>query len=117
MTTAQEATARLADFTKYVESRFPIGRPSVSRFAATGEDHVEFAPHLKKEGEVRFAFPSADEAISVAKKDFDDYAATRGDGVLYWRVKPELEYRSQDGGWLFYMRLLISDKPPQTKES
>ena len=117
MTSADEAMAKLAEFTKYVEGRFPVGPPSSMRRAVTGEDHVEFAPHLKKEGDVRFAFPSADEAIAEAKKAFDEYAATRLDGVLYWRWRPELEYRSRDGGWFFYMRLLISDKPPQTKES
>lgn len=76
-------------------------RSSFSPIASvTGEGFTELvSPNSKP-------FPSDQEAYDEALAAFRSYAATRAGGTLYWRVYPEID-RGR-----FYMRLLISDKPP-----
>jgi hypothetical protein len=59
---------------------------------------------------------SRDEVIAAARAAFDAYAKDKV-GTLYWRVPPEIaegkDFATGQGGWRFYMRLLISDKAAQ----
>jgi hypothetical protein len=48
------------------------------------------------------------QAFEDARVAFHDYAKDRP-GKLYWRVRPEIA--EGKGGWKYYMRLLISEKP------
>lgn len=101
----------LIDFEAYCESRFPVGDPTASRLSVTGEEYIQFSPARTKEGELRGIFDTLESAISAAKIQFDEYASTR-QGTIYWRIRPEIEVSpKQPFGWMFYMRLLISDKP------
>jgi hypothetical protein len=65
----------------------------------TGEPFVELTNPLRK------PLASDDECYHTALELFRVYAHGRP-GTMYWRVYPEIE-RGR-----FYMRLLISDKPP-----
>lgn len=93
---------------EYCESRFPVGDPTSSHEAVTGENYREFGTR----GSAGFLSPE------LARLDlqaiFDNYAASRT-GTLYWRVPPEIEGRllHRPDRWvcIHYMRLLISDKP------
>jgi hypothetical protein len=129
-----DAAQALIELASYIEDRFPcvvdmthnesavrfvsVWKP---QFAPTGETYVEFTPHRTPEGGLRADYRSAQEVIAAAKDQFDAYAADKPEGsTVYWRIKPEidcLKAGKNAGCWMFYMRLLISDKPPQTKES
>jgi hypothetical protein len=67
--------------------------------SVTGQPFREF---VKSAGQ---PFDTEQEGYNAAMVAFRAYAKGRK-GVLYWRVYPEIE-RGR-----FYMRLLISDKPP-----
>lgn len=122
---AKEAEAKLAEFDAYVRGRFPdqvemvydhAGKVSftahpVISLAATGEPYTEL-PIL--EHRTRALPKNIDDAVAQMRRAFDDYADGKC-GTLYWRVKPEVEFY-KGRGWMFYLRLLISDKPPLKKE-
>ena len=96
----------LIEFEEYCESRFPVGQSTDRHTSVTGENYREFSG---SPGERMTRYQTVELALQGAKSTFDEYASTRT-GVLYWRVRPEVE-RMRDGHWAFYMRLLISSKP------
>lgn len=120
------AVQALIDLTDYIESRFPNSvdmtrAESAAKFVAewkpafapTGETYTEFCPHRAPDGEFVGNYGSPEEVIAAAKQQFDAYAADKT-GTLYWRIKPEVDcFRAgkNAGCWMFYMRLLISNKP------
>lgn len=124
------AAQAIDDLMKHLSARFPdqvelprdghvvtFSAKPVVAVAPTGEPYVEFAPHVTAEGTERKLFHTVEDVVSAAREEFDAYAALRS-GKLYWRIKPEVQFiQGERPGWMFYMRLLISDKPPQTKES
>ena len=119
---AQAAPASLDELVSYIESRFPVGEPTSSMLAVTGEEYVEICGRpvigAGSEGYLCATFSSKRSAIEAAVLDFEKYAADKAGGTIYWRTKPELdEYkgrakRLKQYPWRYYMRLLISSKPP-----
>lgn len=121
-----DAAQALIDLVAYIEGRFPnvvdmTNEASATQFvsvwkpqyAPTGETYVEFTPHRTPEFALRADYKSPEAVIAAGKEQFDIYAADKS-GSLYWRIKPEVDsFRAgkNAGCWLFYMRLLISDKP------
>lgn len=122
------AAQALLDLVTYIEGRFPdvvdmTDEASASKFipasewkpqfAPTGESYVVFTPHRTPELVLRTEYKTPEAVISAGKEQFEIYAADKT-GTLYWRIKPEVEC-FKDGKnarcWMFYMRLLISDKP------
>ncbi len=81
-----------------------VGAPTNWHLSVTGEPYVEVN---ELASDVKAAFRSA---LSW----FKSYAEDRN-GVLYWRVKPQLEWSEDKTRCRFYMRLLISDTPPDPK--
>jgi hypothetical protein len=92
--------------TESIEKRFGLAVVRCDRaLTPTGEPHIELTNTAETESAVEDA----------ARAAFDGYASGRN-GVLYWRVKPEIrgpEDTGVTGMWSFYMRLLISDKMPR----
>lgn len=107
----------VADLTRYIESRFPVGEPTQRALSVTGEPYVvighedsdkPLVPGVIREGETRGDIGwCEDEVVGAVHAAFDRYAEDKS-GTLYWRVKPALEW--YDGRCIVYMRLLISDK-------
>lgn len=108
----------VADLTRYIESRFPVGAPTDRALSVTGEPYVVIGhedsdkyPHVPgviREGAVRTDIGwCEDEVVGAARAAFDRYAEDKS-GTLYWRIKPALEWYG--GRCIVYMRLLISAK-------
>jgi len=95
------------DLQDYCESKIAIGEPTATGFSVTGEPYDVLS---------MLGAASRDAALEAAKREFDRYlAAADPDSKLYWRIIPEIgenSYSSKRASWGFYMRLLISDKPP-----
>lgn len=62
------------------------------------------------------AYPTPAVARQAAITVFNQYAEGK-EGTLYWRVPPEIAYGEKQQKFAYYMRLLISSKPPITKEN
>lgn|ERR1700749_715945 len=96
-------SVREADILKaYCESCFPVGDPSFSYKSA--ESYRELHSVTKDR------YSSAVIAREAARAHFNEYAKGKS-GTLYWRVPPEIVYNSRKCGFVYYMRLLISNKP------
>lgn len=89
----------------YCESRWPIGPESHRRLSVTGEEHVALSPYPPQSG-----FDSPESARLAAQAHFDRYAAGKF-GTLYWRVVPEIALSAGRQIYVYYLRLLISNKP------
>lgn len=104
--------------TAHIEGRFQVGRPTDSSLAVTGEPYVVIGTEVGTPsqrgtvGEGRLRELSFDEetACFAALSAFNDYAEDCN-GLLYWRVRPRLEWNDQHNRCLIYMRCLISAKP------
>lgn len=97
-----DSARQLLAFMDYIERRFPVGAdydPKKPGHAPTGEPYQEITVTKKR---------TEEEAIKEAREAFDKYAESR-EGMLYWRVKPEIDH-NDEREWGAYMRLLISDK-------
>lgn len=94
----------------YCESRFPIGPSTTRMLSVTGETYTELAVRWSEGSE------TAEKAREAAQVSFDKYASDKI-GTLYWRVQPEIVFGIKQRLFAYYMRLLISDKPPIIKES
>ena len=103
--------------TKEIESSFRVGKPTNNSRSVTGEPYII----IGHQTEGRAAFPGTvdecmprqisldvENAYWTARAAFQLYAKGR-DGVLYWRMKPQMEH--YDNFCFIYMRCLISDKP------
>jgi hypothetical protein len=123
MTPAEQANDALTMLNEHISRLFPDqvappprgdavdpANPPKLSVAPTGERYTEIVP-IK----TRIGAPTAMAVARLMIAAFDEYAAGRS-GVLYWRVEPEIQQYFHLG-WKGYMRLLISDKPPQPKES
>ena len=107
----------------------PIGDPTIIKYAVTGEEYREtaFQISLCSLGFSANSFildPIESEAAlcRLAWKDFlAKWETVSGDGILYWRIKPELIYYEDDFlvddetqlpvKTRIYLRYLISSKP------
>lgn len=103
MVTTAESAHAVVELLAYIESRFAVGPERHGYLSATDE------PYIVLSG----GFGPLPQILESAKSQFDAYASERK-GVLYWRVRPEFEENKM--GWRFYMRLLISDKSPETQK-
>lgn len=102
----EEATA----LREYCEAKFPVGPSTDRRTSVTGEPYVELALSWSD------GYPTPTIARQAAITVFNQYAEGK-EGTLYWRVPPEIAYGEKQQKFAYYMRLLISSKPPITKES
>ena len=109
--------------TDVIEGRYPVGTPTEWHRSVTGEPYVSVGsqadgktsvPGTVDEGKAREVALDAETAYWSALSSFESYAEDRK-GVLYWRVKPRLEWSDDKSRCMFYMRLLISDTPPEPK--
>jgi hypothetical protein len=115
-TVKAEISRMLAAAVAEFEAELTIGPDGSGRLSATGEEFVACTQFGRRaEATPSGLSPTAEHAIDAWKK-----AATsifdRDDGsVLYWRVRPEIEYfppsRRGAAGWRIYSRFLISSKP------
>ena len=87
-----------------IEARYPVGISTDWHLSVTGEPYVE----------VNELAPDVNGAFGSAMLWLKSYAKDRK-GVLYWRMKPQLEWSEDKTRCRFYMRLLISDTPPDPK--
>lgn len=94
----------------YCEARFPVGPSTERRLSVTGEPYVELANQWSD------GYPTPAVARQAALTVFNQYAEGK-EGVLYWRVPPEIAYGDKQRKFAYYMRLLISSKTPIVKES
>ena len=90
--------------TEVIERGRAVGTPTNWHLSVTGEPY----------GEVNELAPDVDMAFQSVMSWFKTYAKDRK-GVLYWRMKPQLEWSEDKTRCRFYMRLLISDTPPDPK--
>jgi hypothetical protein len=81
-----------------------VGPSTQWHLSVTGEPYVE----------VNELASNVDMAFQSVMAWFKTYAQDRK-GVLYWRVKPQLEWSEDKTRCRFYMRLLISDTPVDPK--
>lgn len=98
-----------------IEKLFPVGQPTSMYLSVTGEPYVEITSAGRHEEGVADIkrFSTGEAAYSGALTAFTQYAEGKS-GVLYWRATPEIE--RYQGGFAFYMRCLISDKPVLAKD-
>jgi len=118
--TVEDAIAQL-------EARFRVGAPTSTALAVTGQPYATICcGGIKVEGEPHPAL-CADEATAVRLWYEAVLAHGHGiiDGVLYWRIKPELEcfrmtvaetrgHRTCEDRFAIYSRLLISAGAPSS---
>ena len=110
-----------SDLIAAIEARFPVGESTDGRLSVTGEAYVSIGepsgalvsaiPGTVDEGQARELAFDEETAYFSALSSFRDYAECRV-GTLYWRIKPRLEWNDGRTRCAYYMRLLISDKPP-----
>lgn len=112
--------------TKDIEAKFKVGASTNWHRSVTGEPYVVISsqhpdngmptiPGTVDEAKRRERATDAETAYWAAMSSFQSYAEGRT-GVLYWRVKPQLEWNEgMPNSCSFYMRLLISDKPSDPK--
>ena len=95
------------DLQDYCESKIAIGGPTAVGLSVTGEPYDIL---------LMTGAASREAALEAAKREFDRYLAdATPNSKLYWRIPPEIgenSSNSERASWGFYMRLLISDKPP-----
>ncbi len=93
--------------TKEIEASFDLGEATSTSSSVTGEPYVSIGQQAG--GKAKFP-GTVDEAGAywAAREAFQLYAEGRK-GILYWRVKPQMELH--EGFRFIYMRCLISDKP------
>lgn len=110
-------------FTVEIEARFPVGEPTNWHLSVTGEPYVVIGPQAEvnpiipgaiDEGMPREMPFDEETAYYSALLSFNQYAEDR-EGVLYWRVKPQLEWTEDRKRCTLYMRCLISNKAPEEK--
>lgn len=105
-----ECQRQAAVVRSYCESRFPVGPHADRMRSVTGETFTELA-HAWPEG-----YGSIEEAAVSAMAAFQKYAEGKS-GTLYWRIPPEIAYGPKQKKFAYYMRLLISEKPPITTKA
>jgi hypothetical protein len=93
---------------EYCESRFPVGESTTTYLSVTGEEYIQLTPAMN-------SYPTSPlDARNAAQSAFDTYAADKS-GTLYWRIRPEIAgrllHKPERVIYIYYMRLLISDKP------
>lgn len=87
-------------------TKFSCVRGLPGPVSQTNEEHVAFIAPSDKH--VKYSSP--EEAMIDLSFQFGEYIA-RKEGLLYWRVEPELSAPDGPHGWRAYARFLISDKP------
>lgn len=90
----------------------PVGPSTQAAYAVTGEPYVTIRmAGVTKEGAgvAHPVSPDIDGACDTFLERVKEYAAERGDGVLYWRIAPEV--LTFPAGFDVRARLLISNKP------
>lgn len=110
----------IKELTDAIEGRFPVGPSTTSRLSVTGEEYVTIGSQYDKEmmgapgtvDECESQDIAFDEqtACMQAYICFGDYAEERN-GILYWRIKPQLDWNNDNSRCVAYMRCLISGKP------
>jgi hypothetical protein len=106
------------------EEGFEIGEGTSMRWAVTGEPYVTIGSQLGSlpaepgtvdEGAPRELAFDQETAYVLALSCFKTYAEGRV-GKLYWRWGPTFETFPEERRCRFYLRCLISDKPPLPKD-
>ena len=110
----------VADLTAKIEALYPVGESTASYRSVTGEPYVVIGVQL----EGRPSIPgTVDEGVACKMADDEETACQEAwssflsylepeNGVLYWRVRPVLEWSRDHKQCVVYMRLLISNRIP-----
>ena len=105
-----DAAHQAAILRSYCESAFQVGESTEQYFSVTGEPYQELSVQPDITFDPHTTYPTPEAVRVAAQEAFDKYAKDKS-GTLYWRVVPEIALRARTNNYVYYMRLLISDKP------
>ena len=102
-----------------VEKGKTLGPEGDSWKSATGEPFVTLCSQgIKEQGFPTINYPTPSAARDAYLGAWKHYALGKGAAVLFWRLKPRLDYNNyydSPPGWAVYSRLLLSSNIGETQ--